>query len=235
MLRTLWVWLVGIFLMLSAGTLLILFSFVDSSGKSLHVLARAWAWGILKAAGVRVEVKGLENLSHNSPQILASNHQSYFDIFALMAYIPIPCGWLTKKELFLIPIFGLAMKRFGNVRIDRSDHEKAQESLRIAARRIREGRSLLIFPEGTRSPDGHLLPFKKGCYYLAEASDAPVIPISISGSFHIMPKKQFRVRPGSMHMVIGSPLRVERSSPNEREDFMTRLREEIIRNQVPVS
>ena len=173
MIRSLWVWSTGIFLTAAFGVLVILFSFLDPTGRMIHLFAKLWARGILGAAGVKVQVQGLENLILDSPQILASNHQGFFDIFALFAYIPIRFGWITKKELFWIPIFGYAMKRFGNIRVDRSNKEKAREGLRVAARKIQEGQSIIIFPEGTRSLDGKLLPFKKGCFHLAEAEFCP--------------------------------------------------------------
>lgn len=234
MIRSLWVWSAGVFLTVVCGILVILFSFVDPTGRMTHLFARIWARGILAAAGIKVEVQGLENLTLGSPLILASNHQGFFDIFALFAYVPIRFGWITKKELFRIPIFGYAMKRFGNIRIDRSNKENAREGLQAAARKIREGQSIIIFPEGTRSLDGRLLPFKKGCFHLAEASEAPVVPISISGSFEIMSKRNFRVNPGTIHLVIGSPMRVQGTHEESRNGFTERLRQAIIENQVPV-
>ncbi len=234
MIRSLWVWSTGIFLTAAFGVLVILFSFLDPTGRMIHLFAKLWARGILGAAGVKVQVQGLENLILDSPQILASNHQGFFDIFALFAYIPIRFGWITKKELFWIPIFGYAMKRFGNIRVDRSNKEKAREGLRVAARKIQEGQSIIIFPEGTRSLDGKLLPFKKGCFHLAEASGEPVVPISISGSFEIMSKRSFRVKPGTIHLVIGKPMRVQGAHENSRNAFTEQLRQTIIENQVPV-
>ncbi len=234
MIRTLWAWCAGIVLTVSMGALVILLSFLGPTRGILHLCARIWARGILTAAGVKVKVQGLENLRTDSPQILASNHQGYFDIFTLFAHIPIRFGWLTKKELFQIPIFGYAMKRFGNIRIDRSNREKALKSLKVAAQEIKEGNSIMMFPEGTRSPDGKIQPFKKGCYYLAEASGVAVVPISISGSFEIMPKKHFLVTPGTIHLVIGRPLHVQGQYEKNRNGFTAQLRETIIRNQVPV-
>jgi 1-acyl-sn-glycerol-3-phosphate acyltransferase len=235
MIRTVWVWCVGIILTIVFGVILILFSFLDPTGKVIHLLAQLWGRGILAASGVKVRVKGLENLPAQSPMILTSNHQGYFDIFALFVYIPVYFGWFAKKELFRIPIFGTAMKRFGNIRIDRSNREKAMQSLKLAARRVREGQSVIIFPEGTRSPDGKMLPFKKGCYYLAEASGAPMVPISISGSYEIMPKGTFKVNPGTIHMVIGRPILIEGEHQNNPNGFLQHLRETMINNQVTVT
>jgi 1-acyl-sn-glycerol-3-phosphate acyltransferase len=233
MVRTVWVWSVGIILTLTLGTALILTSFFDRSGRRLHLLAKLWAKGILSAAGVTVSVSGAENLVPESPQILAANHQGYFDIFALFSHVPLLFGWIAKKELYRIPVFAPAMRRFGNIEIDRSNRERARESLQVAAERIRKGQSVLIFPEGTRSPDGKVKAFKKGCYHLAEASGVPVVPISISGSFEVMPKGSFRPKPGAIHLVIGQPMRVGSISGQGSNVFLNSLRKAVIDNQTP--
>jgi len=232
MIRTLWVWVVGILMTILCGTLIVLFSFFDPSGKSLHLFAKLWARMIIAASGVRVEVRGKENLPEDSAMIVASNHQGYFDIFVLMAFLPLRLGWIAKKELYRIPLFSFAMRRYGNIMIDRSNRERARLSLQSAAEKIRQGQSVLIFPEGTRSPDGKVHGFKKGCYYLAEASEAPVVPVSISGSFEVMPKKTFRLHPGTIHVVIGEPVTLHASSDPDRNGFLDRLRRTIIENQV---
>ncbi len=234
MIRACWVWSVGIVLTVILGMVIVFLSFFDSSGKSLHFLARLWARGILSISGVRVEVRGAENLLRDVPQIVASNHQGYFDIFVLMTCLPVHLGWIAKKELYRIPVFSFAMRRYGNIEIDRSNREKARQSLRDAALRIREGQSVLIFPEGTRSPDGKVHSFKKGCYYLARASGVPVVPVSISGSFEVMPKRHFRIRPGTIFVVVGKPLRLSEDGSSDRNGFLERLRGTIIENQIPV-
>lgn len=232
MIRTLWVWVVGVFMTILCGSLIVLFSVFDSGGKSLHLLAKLWARTIIAASGVRVEVRGEENLPGNSAMIVASNHQGYFDIFVLMAFLPLRLGWIAKKELYRIPLFNFAMRRYGNIMIDRSSRERARRSLQSAAEKIRRGQSVLIFPEGTRSPDGKVHGFKKGCYYLAEASEAPVVPVSISGSFQVMPKKAFRLNPGTIHVVIGEPVTLHGFSDPDSNGFLDRLRRTIIENQV---
>ncbi|MDX1764583.1 MAG: lysophospholipid acyltransferase family protein [bacterium] len=232
MIRTIWVWGVGIFLTVTLGLALILFSFFDRRGTSLHRIAKLWARGILAASGVVVSVDGAENLVPGSPQILASNHQGYFDIFALFCHVPLLFGWIAKKELYRIPVFAMAMRRFGNIEIDRSSREGSRESLRVAAGKIRGGRSVLIFPEGTRTPDGEVKSFKKGVYHLAEASGVPVIPISISGSYEIMPKGSFRLRPGTIRLVICKPLWVDGSGEQGSSRFLEALRKRIMDNQV---
>ncbi len=231
MIRTLWVWIVGVFVTILCGSLIVLFSFLDPGRKSLHFFARLWARTIIAASGVQVKVRGTENIPTDSSVIVASNHQGYFDIFVLMAYIPRHLGWITKKELYRIPVFSFAMRRYGNIMIDRSNRERARRSLQDAAGKIRRGQSVLIFPEGTRSPDGKVHAFKKGCYYLAEASEAPIIPVSISGSFEVMPKKTFRLHRGTIQVAIGEPVYARPSDNAGRNGFLDRLRRTIIKNQ----
>ncbi len=154
----------------------------------LHNYARLWAKVGLRLAGVRLQVSGQEHLHPDAPVIYMSNHASNFDILALFAGLPGQFRWLAKEELFRIPLFGLAMRRIGYIPLDRSDRKKALHSMTEAAKRIRAGASVVIFPEGTRSADGILQPFKKGGFLIALKAAVPVQPVAISGSFAVMPK-----------------------------------------------
>lgn len=154
----------------------------------LHSYARFWARVSLLFAGVRLEIIGEEHLLTSGPVIYMANHQSNFDILALFAGLPVQFRWLAKKELFRVPLFGFAMHRTGYIPIDRSDRQKAKDGMAVAVRRINEGTSVVIFPEGTRSPDCELLPFKRGGFLLALQAQVPVMPVAIRGSGSIMPK-----------------------------------------------
>ena len=162
-----------------AGLFVSLFS---SQGQDiLHNLGRLWSKILFLTARVNLAVEGQDNIPEG-PAVFASNHQSQFDIPALYLAIPIQFRFVVKKELFKIPLFGLAMRRAGYVPIDRSGGKKAVSSLREAALRIRSGTSVVVFPEGTRSPDGRLLPFKSGALLLALKAEVPIVPIAIKGS-----------------------------------------------------
>lgn len=168
----------------------------------LHNYARLWAKVGLRLAGVRLQVSGQEHLHPDAPVIYMSNHGSNFDILALFAGLPGQFRWLAKEELFRIPLFGLAMRRIGYIPLDRSDRRKALHSMTEAAKRIRGGASVVIFPEGTRSADGILQPFKKGGFLIALKAGVPVQPVAISGSFAIMPKTSRRIHGGLIEVRI---------------------------------
>jgi 1-acyl-sn-glycerol-3-phosphate acyltransferase len=168
----------------------------------LHNYARLWARIGLSLAGVRLKVSGREHLRAGAPVIYMSNHASNFDILALFAGLPGQFRWLAKEELFRIPLFGLAMRRAGYIPLDRSDRKKALHSMTEAAKRIRGGASVVIFPEGTRSADGILQFFKKGGFLIALKAGVPVQPVAISGSFAIMPKSSRRIHGGLIEVRI---------------------------------
>jgi 1-acyl-sn-glycerol-3-phosphate acyltransferase len=186
-------------------TLFVLFTGVPLSflkADYLHSYARFWARVGLLLAGVRLEVHGQQHLPAQGPVIYMANHQSNFDILALFAGLPVQFRWLAKEELFHIPLFGWSMRRSGYIPINRSDRKKALQGMLQAVQRINEGASVVIFPEGTRSPDSTLLPFKKGGFSLALQAQAPIIPVAIIGSGDIMPKHQRWIQKGSIRVDI---------------------------------
>ncbi len=221
-----------LFLWLPAITLIfaimaILSSLFDRSGVIPHLVARLWARLILWECGVKVSVEGLEKVKPGIPCIYAANHQSQFDILAVLGYLPVQFRWLAKKELFQIPIFGLAMRRAGYIPIDRSHPRKAIKSLEEAAQKIRSGTSVLIFPEGTRSTDGRLLPFKLGGITLALKSKSPIIPLAISGSRGVLPRGRLWVRPGHIKIIIGRMIETADYEPSQKNLLASKLREAI--------
>lgn len=192
-----------------------------------HLCGRLWGNVNLWAAGVTVDVQGLENLDPHKPVVYAANHQSWFDIFAILGKLPVQFRWLAKEELFRIPIMGYAMRLIGYVPIDRSDRKKAFQSLEEASQRVREGTSIVIFPEGTRSRDGVIQPFKKGGIILAIKSGQPIVPISLSGSYKILPKRGRLVRPGRIRMTIGKPIETAFMTMEDRDRVIHMVREAI--------
>jgi 1-acyl-sn-glycerol-3-phosphate acyltransferase len=156
-----------------------------------------------------------------------ANHQGAFDIFALLAYLPVNFKWLAKEELFRIPILGWAMGSAGYISIDRSDKRKALQSLKEAVARIRGGDSVLIFPEGTRSPDGKIHPFKKGGFTLAIKAGVPILPISISGSREVLPRDSLRVKPGKIEITIGNEIPTDNRTMADRDHLMDEVSEAI--------
>lgn len=208
----------------------IVFSFFANAENNVHKVANIWGRMLLAICNTKVQVIGSENILRSKPQVFMANHQSDFDILITLAYVPGQFRWIAKKELFSIPIFGRAMKGAGYIEIDRQNHEKALRSLDLAALRIREGKSVMTFPEGTRSRDGEIKPFKQGTFYLAIQSGVPIVPISIIGSGDIMPKRSLKVKPGKIKLVIDKPISVTGYTLESRQELINRVRQVIIDN-----
>ncbi|MEA3544826.1 MAG: lysophospholipid acyltransferase family protein [Thermodesulfobacteriota bacterium] len=172
----------------------------------MHSFVRFWGRSCLFLAGLGIEVKGLENIPADTPAIYISNHQSNFDIPIIFAGLPIQFRWMAKQELFQVPLFGHALKRTGCIPIDRSDRRKTMHSLIAAAQRIKAGVSVVIFPEGTRTPDGQLQKFKQGALLIAVKAQVPVIPVAIHGSYQILPKDRWKIAPGALKLEFFQPI-----------------------------
>ena len=183
----------------------ILWTFFDGSGRSYAIHARLWARLALVLAGVRVNVQGAERLP-DGPVIFMSNHQSNFDILALLGTMPRQIYWIAKKELFDIPVFGSSMRRGGYIPLDRSDGRKALKSMDNAAKIIRAGKNVVLFPEGTRSKDRQLLPFKRGGFMLALRAGVPIIPVTINGSGRINPAGRIKLYRGNINIIMHPPV-----------------------------
>jgi 1-acyl-sn-glycerol-3-phosphate acyltransferase len=170
-------------------------------------LVRAWAQGILRAAGVRLDVEGLERLPPQGQFILVANHQSHFDPVVVFALVQRHLRFVAKAELFRIPVFGPAMRRTGNLEVDRKGGEHDREVLRSAADAVRDRVSIVFFAEGTRSEDGLLRPFKKGAAALAISAQVPIVPMALSGTKDILPKGGKLVQGGQQVAVrVGEPI-----------------------------
>ncbi len=200
------------------SSLEILFAPFHRTGKLFHALARFHATGTLKGCGVRVSAEGLDRVDFSRSHIYVANHASYFDIPAVLAGIPDQIRIVYKKELERIPIFGWGLK-FGKtyVPIERTGSHDSMQSLDRAADRIRTGASVLLFAEGTRTRDGNLQPFKRGPFYLAVRSGVPVVPVAIKGSYAILPRHSWRVRPGRITLVLGDPIDPPNANGKESE------------------
>jgi len=230
MIRTIFVWFCIAISLLVLGSLVILTSPFDRKGKVIHRYARLWGKAALLANRVKVRVEGIEHLKGEGPYIIMSNHQGSYDIFALLSHLPFQFKWLAKKELFSVPFFGWVMVAAGYISIDREGTRKTVEAMNEAARKIREGMSLLIFPEGSRSPDGSIQPFKKGGFTLAIKSKVPIIPISISGSREVMPKEKFTSASGEIRIRIDHPIEIQNYSMKDRQSLMEKVSKTISKN-----
>jgi 1-acyl-sn-glycerol-3-phosphate acyltransferase len=204
-------------------------SIFDKRGRLPHFYAAVpWAKIILWVCGARVKVKGQENVDRDEPRIYLSNHQSYFDIFALLACLPADFKFILKQELMRIPLFGFAMKRARYIAIDREEPRKAVKSINEAVSKIKKGSSMLIFPEGTRSEDGKLQPFKTGGFRLALKAGCDVVPVAITNSRNIVPKKSLKINKGTIAMNIGTPISVKDYTKKDMDKLMAHVREAIV-------
>ncbi|MCP3144597.1 lysophospholipid acyltransferase family protein [Pyxidicoccus xibeiensis] len=195
---------------------------------SVWVARRIWSPVLLWAGGATLEVIGAENVDPKRPTIYVGNHQSTIDIPAHFLAVPVPFRYVAKSQLKWVPFIGWYLALAGHVFVNRSNRSKAIASLDAAAAKIRAGVSIFLYPEGTRSPDGRILPFKKGPFALALKSRVPVCPVTIEGSGNLMPKSTWNITPGPIRVKIGKPIDTTRFAENDREGLARAVREVII-------
>lgn len=230
MIRTVWVALNLFWMTLVLGIPLILGPLLRIRRQSFYDFGgRNWSRFALLLSGTPVRVEGMENVDPDSPQVLVGNHQSWYDVFALAGNIPKTFHFVAKKELQSIPVFGPAWKAAGHIAIDRSDRSSAIRSLEQAAQRLEEeGSAVVMFAEGTRSPDDRLLPFKKGPFMLAIHAGVPIVPFALAGTRRVFPKGSWRVRPGPIILRFGKPIPTHDLSPEDRETLIHRVRAQVL-------
>ncbi|MCB2193114.1 MAG: 1-acyl-sn-glycerol-3-phosphate acyltransferase [Deltaproteobacteria bacterium] len=189
---------------------------------------RAWARLLMWGIKCRVRLIGGENLEPGESYVFAGNHASALDIPSLQSVMPKNFRWVAKKELFSIPLFGPALGSIGNIPIDRSVGRQAMHSLILASQRVSDGASVVIFPEGTRSEDGKLLPFKSGGFLLAIKSGRPVVPFYLHGTRQALANDRYLLDPGPIEVILGEPISVEGFKTGQREDLSDVVRERIL-------
>lgn len=230
MLRSLLVWGFTWLYMMAAGVVSLPTIWLTGRLTFTYKAARLGLRLLLRLAGVRVVVEGRDRLAAaGAAPIFMANHQSNLDPPILLTELPGEIAFLAKKELFDVPILGTVLRVGGLVPVDRSQRAAAQASIARAAEAVRKGRPFLIFPEGTRSLDGQLLPFKKGPFYLAEQTRAMVVPVRIDGSGRLMPKGHWRIRPGVVHLTLQPPIVAAQwaDATEPREALADRVRTEL--------
>lgn len=192
----------------------------DPTGDRFHKVA-AW-WGRFSATllGITVEVEGEENYQSDKTYLVVSNHAGMADIPLILGTMKLNLRFVAKEELGKIPVFGRALKSGGYVFIKRGQNREALQSMLQAAETLKQGRSMHIFPEGTRSKTGDILPFKRGAFIIAEKAKVPVLPVTIIGSNLITPKKSLKINHGKVRMIIGKPI-----EPGENPKAETLMKE----------
>ncbi len=193
------------------------------SGRWAYHVSRAWVRVNLWISGVRIHARRETALDPHTPYVFMSNHQSHFDVLAVVAALPdFQLRWVAKRELTRVPVFGWALRHSDHIIIDRSNHREAMSTLRGAVDKMRQGLSVIIFPEGTRGPgDGTLLPFKKGGFVLAKEAGIPIVPIVVQGSAEVLSRHGLEIRGGAVEVLVGEPIAV---AGLERDELMERVR-----------
>ena len=212
---------------LALATLAVLVSWIPPRGNWVFAVARVWGRGLLASSGLRLRVLGRGDLDRRRSYVFMANHRGLFDIPALLVSLPVQTRFLAKKSLFRIPIFGWAIALGGFVNIDRENLTTARDSFSTAIGRLRQGVSLLVFPEGTRSAGAELLPFKRGGFLLALKSGLPIVPVGITGSGVARRRGSLKIRPRRIRVHYGRPIEVEEFSVRERKQLMQIVRERI--------
>lgn len=198
-------------------------------GRVVQFCANIWGRLNLLTSGVKLQISGLENIIKDKPQIFMSNHQSIYDIFALIT-LPLYFMWIAKKELFRVPILGWAMALAGCVSIGKFNPRNTLGGMDYVHTKTQRGASIIIFPEGTRSYDGMLQSFKKGGFTLAMRAKIPIVPITLIGTGKVMQRGTRKVHPGNIKIIIDKPIETFNLGLKDRENLIYRVQEIIGKN-----
>lgn len=216
------------FLTIFFGSLNFIAATYDTVGRHQIALARIWARCILFVSGVRVRAEGLEKIDLSKPYVIAANHASYMDTPVILSFIKLQFRFLAKEELFKIPFLGSHLKAAGHVPVPREDPRAAIKTMSQAAENIREKAiSMLIFPEGGRTRDGQLQPFKEGVAYIAIKAGVPIVPVGITGTRAVIPMGSGIVKPGRVTLRVGDPIPTEGLTLKDRQAITDRVRESV--------
>jgi 1-acyl-sn-glycerol-3-phosphate acyltransferase len=209
---------------LLCGSLSLLISLGDRRGRVQHRIARVWARLCIWISGSRLIVRGKENLGKYPVAVYASNHTSYMDTPVVFASLPLQFRILAKKELWPIPFIGWYLNRSGQIPIDTSNSRTTLSSLGAAAKALRAGMPLFVFPEGRRTPHGDLQSFLSGAAYLAIRAQVPLVPIALSGVYDLLPIHTHHFYPGDLGLSVGEPIETTGMTPRQTEELTARLR-----------
>lgn len=210
-------------------------SFFDPTGKRQHWCASTWTRLIAATVGMRVRVYGLENLpAEGVPVVYMANHQSYMDIPTIFGFMPVQFRIIAKESLFKVPFMGWHLTRAGNIPINRTNRREAMRSISRAADRIREGTPVVVFPEGTRSRDGHLQPLKAGSFKLAVMAGVPIVPLTIIGTCKVLRRDSLIFHPGKVQMYISPAIPTAGAEGAAFDELMASVRDSIAAPLIPL-
>ena len=206
---------------------------LSRTGNLAFSISKIWAYTMIAASFVRTEIKNKNKILKGTPYIIISNHQSHYDIITLVTTLGIQFRWIIKKEILKLPIFGYALYASRNIFIDRSNTTSAIESINKGFDRLPNGVSVMVFAEGTRSPDGQIHEFKKGGFITAVRLKIPILPVTINGSRRVMRKGSFTLKPGKIQVVIGDPIDTSSYTTDTVQELIGKMRQAIIANFDP--
>jgi 1-acyl-sn-glycerol-3-phosphate acyltransferase len=223
-------WVIIVLLSIVLGTLAVLARLFDSSNNLSHRISSLWGRCLCTFNGIQVDIEGLEHIRQDEAQILIANHQGYFDIFALSGFLPLQIRWVAKSSLFKIPFVGWSIAASGYIPVERGNRKKSYQAFLATIGKLKAGNSIVIFPEGTRSEDGTIGPFKKGSLLLSARSGAPLVPVTLLGTGNIIRKGSGVIRPGRIQIIISPPIPSQTVIDNKEEDVLRTLRDIICKN-----
>jgi 1-acyl-sn-glycerol-3-phosphate acyltransferase len=226
-----YVWLIlmplGVIITLIFSALAVIFSVLVSPRFASRVVASTWGRILAWLTPVLVAVEGVENAHHDRRYIVVCNHQSAVDILVVYGWLKLDLKWVIKQELRKIPAIGIGCEKVGHIFIDRENPNDARQAIKETLDRLGNGIGILFFAEGTRSPDGKLLPFKKGAFRIAIEQQLPVLPVTVIGTRDILPPKSLKPFPGRARMMIHPALETDGMSTLQIEDLMNRTKKTI--------
>lgn len=217
------IWLYTIVL----GTLSLLSSLFDRSGRVQHGFARLWSWLILHTIWSPARVEGMEKIDMSRPHVFVANHSSALDIPVLYTSLPTQFRIVAKEELFKYPFMGWHLRRSGQVPIAAGNKLGSMRSLLRAVPGLKGGMPLVVFPEGGRSADGQIKPFMTGAAYIAIKAEVEIVPMAIVGTFEVLPMNSFHIRPGKIQMVVGDPIPTAGLTLHDAEKLSAQIQTEV--------
>ena len=213
--------------------IIILISPLDRKGNLVHYVGKFWSLINLYLPGTRVVLKGKERIEKGRAYIIMSNHQSLIDPWVLIGKLPLQLRWIIRSGVKKMPVFGYALERMGHIYVDRTKRKGTAASLDKAVQKLKEGSSVVVFPEGTRSRDGQLLKFHKGGAMIALASGAPILPVTVNGSRYVLPKDTLALMPSKVEVIVGDIIDPRLFDETNKDELMAVVKSAIAKNLDP--